>query len=585
MMNQENKYIYYIRDNRYRLKILKYSPLIKDYININEYINDTLDNVIKRRDEILTEYGISLEKNEIKDIFDSVVEKPKQTRKISSNRIYNSSDNSKVDKYIYELEKNKKYRVFIRKGGTNGQKGDYYSKVVNGTLTQARKIRDLKLAEFKLQKNNTTNKENIKFLEFVKIYFREYAEKELSPTTYQKDKRDVKNYLLPYIANTSLSKIDALTVQRIMSDLKDKEKQRVNCNIKDTKLSPTTINGVYRTLRKILNKAVDWDYLERNPVLKVKAPGVSKIEKQSYNREELLKILDLLSKEDPLSECLFTIAICTGLRRGELVGLHVEDIDFETNEIYIKRAVVYDEKKHKTIEKATKTKGSIRVVPVPIFCMDVIKDYLKIRSKIIHRLKSKNHKFVPVNNLFINMKGEILFPDTPSSKWIKFRKKHKDLKNVSLHGLRHSYCTIQMNENHSLAPADVQKLMGHSQLSTTYIYTHSNEDKRKETISIFDKYYSINKEIKLNFEQILSLYMNKNFITTSEKNKLLNELVIGEIDLNEKLNILKDEIDKKYFYFKDIDDSKLTIDNIADWLDSYKKRFGNEFVLQINHLG
>ena len=488
---------------------------------------------------------------------------------------------NKVDKYIYEIEKGKKYRVFIRKGGSNGRKGDYYSKVINGTLPQAKKIRDLKLAEFKLY-NNAVIKDSIKFIDFVKIYFKEYAEKELSPATYQKDKRDVKNYLLPYIANMPLNKIDALTVQRIISDLKVKDKQKPNINGQITKLSSTTVDGAYRTLRKILNKAIDWDYLEKNPVLKVKSPGLAKTEKQSFNREELLKVLDLLSREDILSETLFTIAICTGLRRGELIGLHVEDINFETNEISVNRAVVYNEKKHKIIEKETKTKGSVRVVPVPIFCMDVIKDYLKLRAKIIQRNKRINSKYVPINNLFININGEMFYPDTPSSKWLKFRRKHKELKNVTLHGLRHSYCTIQMNENPLLAPADVQKLMGHSQLSTTYIYTHSNEDKRKETVSVFDKYYSVNKEIKLNFNQILSLYLNRNFITTKEKKKLIDELVKGEMEENEKLNILKDEIEKKYFYFKDINEKDLTIDNVSDWIDSYRIKYGDEYLLQIN---
>ena len=254
----------------------------------------------------------------------------------------------------------------------------------------------------------------------------------------------------------------------------------------------------------------------------------------------------------------------------------------KTNEISVNRAVVYNEKKHKIIEKETKTKGSVRVVPVPIFCMDVIKDYLKLRAKIIQRNKRINSKYVPINNLFININGEMFYPDTPSSKWLKFRRKHKELKNVTLHGLRHSYCTIQMNENPLLAPADVQKLMGHSQLSTTYIYTHSNEDKRKETVSVFDKYYSVNKEIKLNFNQILSLYLNRNFITTKEKKKLIDELVKGEMEENEKLNILKDEIEKKYFYFKDIDEKDLTIDNVSDWIDSYRIKYGDEYLLQIN---
>lgn len=51
---------------------------------------------------------------------------------------------------------------------------------------------------------------------------------------------------------------------------------------------------------------------------------------------------------------------------------------------------------------------------------------------------------------------------------------------------------------------------------------------------------------------------------------------------NEKLNILKDEIEKKYFYFKDIDEKDLTIDNVSDWIDSYRIKYGDEYLLQIN---
>lgn len=55
-----------------------------------------------------------------------------------------------------------------------------------------------------------------------------------------------------------------------------------------TILSPTSVNNVYRLLRKILNKAVEWDYLETSSVLKVKAPEFLKKEKQSYNRDKLI---------------------------------------------------------------------------------------------------------------------------------------------------------------------------------------------------------------------------------------------------------------------------------------------------------
>ena len=583
MQERVEKYIYYIAENKYRVKFLKIDKKNNKRINFDQYVCGTLEEAIKLRDDKLKENGLTLEKvvEDKVDIFaidedeDKITQenKPKKTRKIAEN-----NDKTKVDKYIYEIEKGKKYRIFIRKGGTNGQKGDYYSEIFNGTLPQARKQRDMQLANLKL-KNGKSDKGNIKFIDFVRIYYKEYAEIELSPTTVSGGKCELKNYVLPEIANMPLNKIDALVIQRIINNLKVRDKEKPDKNGNVQKLSITSVNNVYRLLRKIFNKAIAWDYINVNPVTKVTAPGVSKIEKQSYNREELLELLEILKKEDIFTEALFTIAICTGLRRGELVGLHVEDIDFINNMIFIKRAAVWDAQNKKIVEKATKTKGSVREVPMPLFCTETIKEYLKSRDRAIQRFKRKDKNYIAPKNLFLSKNGGIMFPDTPSSKWLKFRNKHKEIRNVSLHGLRHSYCTMQMNENPNLSPADVKKLMGHSQLATTFIYTHSNEDKTQEAISVFDKYYNDNKEIKVNFNQMLSLYTRMNFASKRELDELLKFAVDLKVTEDEKYNMIKQYIDNRYPMFKKIDISNINFSNVWDILDLYKQKYGDEFIL------
>ncbi len=581
MQEKVEKYIYYISDNRYRVKFLKIDKKNNKKINFDQYINGTIEDAIKLRDNKLEENGVLLEPSkQANDIFAEKVvgkkQKEKKDKKERKNDV-NAATN-KVDKYIYEIEKGKKYRIFIRKGGSNGQKGDYYSAVFEGTLAQAKKERDKRLAELKL-KNGKGEKSSIRFIEFARIYYKEYAEKELSPTTVQGGKNELKNYVLPEIANMPLNKIDALTIQRIINKLKERDCERPDKNGNIVKLSPTSVNNVYRLLRKILNKAVAWDYLETNPVLKVKAPGVSKKEKTSYNRDELIEILDILKTEDSLKEALFTIAICTGLRRGELVGLHIEDINFDNNMISVKRAVVWDKENQRILEKDTKTKGSVREVPIPRFCTEAIMEYLKLRQRIIQRFKAKNSNYVPPRNLFLSKTGGIMFPDTPSSKWLDFRNNHKEIRNVSLHGLRHSYCSMQMNENPDLSPVDVQKLMGHSQLSTTFIYTHSNEDKTQEAISVFDKYYNANGERKIGFNQMLSLYTKKKFTLTEEIKELL-EFIFNSSNIEDyKQNLITDYIDKKYPIFKQIDISNISVDNVWDWLEEQKAKYGNEFII------
>ena len=581
MQEKVEKYIYFVSENRYRIKFLKVSKKENIRISFDQYINGTLDEAIKIRDAKLKENGLLLNKQKNDEDFFEIKKNTKNTQKIKSKKecIKKSSKaTNKVDKYIYEIEKGKKYRIFIRKGGSNGQKGDYYSIVFEGTLAQAKKERDKKLAEFKL-KNGKGNKSNIKFIDFVRIYYKEYVEIELSPTTVQTGKSELKNYILPEIANMPLYKIDGLIVQRIINKLKKRKRERPDKNGNIVTLSSTTVNSVYRLLRKILNKAVAWNYIESNPVLTVNAPSVSTKEKESYNIHELIEVMLLLEKEDITTELLFNLFICTGMRRGELVGLHLDNIHLDKNFIKIEISAVWDSENKKIVEKKTKSEGGVREIPIPQFCVDKIKEYLKLRERKIMNFKRKNKNYVAPKNLFLSRSGGIMFPDTPSNKWTTFKNKHKQLKDVTLHGLRHSYCSMQMNDNPNLAPSDVKTLMGHSQLSTTFIYTHSNEDKREAALSIFDKYFRFNNEKKVSFNEILSLYTGKKFISTDIFNSYIDFLVSSEESIEIKLKLIRKYIEKKYPFFRSIDITVVNLDNIWDWLDKMKEKYGNEFIL------
>ena len=581
MQEKVEKYIYFVSENRYRIKFLKVSKKDNIKISFDQYINGTLDDAIKIRDAKLKENGLLLNKQKKDEDFFEIKKNTKNTQKIKSKKecIKKSPKaTNKVDKYIYEIEKGKKYRIFIRKGGSNGQKGDYYSTVFEGTLAQAKKERDKKLAEFKL-KNGKGNKSNIKFIDFVRIYYKEYAEIELSPTTVQTGKSELKNYILPEIANMPLYKIDGLIVQRIINKLKKRKRERPDKNGNIVTLSSTTVNSVYRLLRKILNKAVAWNYIESNPVLTVNAPSVSTKEKESYNIHELIEVMLLLEKEDITTELLFNLFICTGMRRGELVGLHLDNIHLDKNFIKIEISAVWDSENKKIVEKKTKSEGGVREIPIPQFCVDKIKEYLKLRERKIMNFRRKNKNYVAPKNLFLSRSGGIMFPDTPSNKWTTFKNKHKQLKDVTLHGLRHSYCSMQMNDNPNLAPSDVKTLMGHSQLSTTFIYTHSNEDKREAALSIFDKYFRFNNEKKVSFNEILSLYTGKKFISTDIFNSYIDFLVSSEESIEIKLKLIRKYIEKKYPFFRSIDITVVNLDNIWDWLDKMKEKYGNEFIL------
>lgn len=106
--------------------------------------------------------------------------------------------------------------------------------------------------------------------------------------------------------------------------------------------------------------------------------------------------------------------------------------------------------------------------------VEILNEYLKYRYT-----SAINNK-----TLFVNQKENRIGFDYLVYRWNKIINKY-NLKKVTLHGLRHSYCSMQINDNKYLNIPIVSKLMGHSQIYTTLKYLHCNES--KNVCYIFDE--------------------------------------------------------------------------------------------------
>ena len=458
------------------------------------------------------------------------------------------------------------------KKGTKGEIGYFYfSRTVNGTIADARKVRDKALAEYKLNKTVSSDKGNTTLEEFCQIFLENHCVG-YSPLTYDGAVSKINYYIVPEIGKYKLCKLDTLVLWKFVNKLlKYKKKDKP-----DEIISTTTANDVYRLLRNILNRAVDWGFIESNPLLKVPPPPIAQTEKETYNRVELEEVFANLKQETLELKCLFMISMFTGLRKGEVLGLHLEDIDYKNEVIYIRRDVVRDKTNHTVIEKLPKTKKSVRTVPLPSFCFEIIKEYLEWRERKVEGIRLSNPNYKEIPNLFISENGDLMRPEYPTVKWNKFVRKYK-LKIVTLHGLRHSYCTLQLNENDQLGPNDVAKLLGDSQLSTTFHYSHANNDRITEAISIFDDFGNGR---KFNINQIISICTGRKYTSTNELNEIINYLLPDSNELmSDKLRICKNKIIKNYPKLIELDDNGVNINNIFDWLDEQKEKYGESFFL------
>lgn len=518
----KEKYIYLMKDNLYRIKIVKKNP----NIHYDKYFNCDLEEAIKIRNEILVNNNISLKKKT------------------------NENKNILIEKYIYKTATNK-YRLFIRSGNY------YYSKTF-ATLSEARKQRKIKMSE-KILINNREGKNNANVNEFVNIWFSIYCFKELKTTTSYSMMNILNKYVLKELGGEKISNITPFELQNYFSNLKSKY----------TDISDKTIYRIYKVMKNMFNRAIDWGYISNNPINKVKIKKTKSKETVIYSYEELIEILSLLKKEDIVFNAIFSLIITTGIRKCELLGLNVEDVNFENGSISINKNVNWNKFKHKYEIVSPKTQHSYRAIPVPKKALNTLKEYILYREKIVN----KN-----VNSLFINKKGHLIGFSYLNNSWKKFTNKN-NLKYVTIHGLRHSYCSMQMNFNSKLVVADVKKLMGHSQLETTFHYTHANQTKFQEAISVFDKYYKANGERKIGFNQMLSLYTNKKFTITKEIKELQRFIFNSNNSEDYNQRLIIDYIDKKYPIFKKINISNINLYNVWDWLEEQKEKYGNEFIM------
>ncbi len=161
------------------------------------------------------------------------------------------------------------------------------------------------------------------------------------------------------------------------------------------------------------------------------------------------------------------LAILTGMRRGEILGLEWKDIDFEKNEISIERTSVYSEGLG-VFTKSTKTENSQRTVSFPNELAVVLKKYQKEYMK--NRLKL-GELWQDSGRLMVQWNGKPMFPSTLSQWFKKFLEKH-NLPVITFHQIRHTSATLLIAQGVDIAT--VAKRLGHANNTTTLnFYTHA----------------------------------------------------------------------------------------------------------------
>ena len=303
---------------------------------------------------------------------------------------------------------------------------------------------------------------NVKFETFAEQWFEEYAKLNLRHTSYER-MRQLSQRVYPAIGHLRLDKITGRHVQQFINELALNGK-----SMKTGKpLSRKTAIHHLSFISDVFSYAFKMDMLSENPCRKVTVPKGEKKEKEIYTLEEIEKLFRLLKTAPLKYRTFFTLAIYSGFRRGELLGLEWKDIDWEHNVISVRRTSNYTADKG-IYTDTTKTKKSQRSLKFPPMVMDLLKEYKSEQDEEKIKLGSK---WIDYDRLFVKYDGQPMNNNTPYCWFTEFCKEN-NFRFCDIHSMRHFYASALINEG--VDAAAVSGALGHSVISTTTsIYCHA----------------------------------------------------------------------------------------------------------------
>ena len=260
--------------------------------------------------------------------------------------------------------------------------------------------------------------------EFDKCYITE----RLKPTTANGYRVNIRCHILPYIAETPIEKINLKTLEELTDTLRAKG------------LSNKTIVYVHATLRKALNFAIRRRTINWNPYEPYDLPKVEQYKYKTLNPLQIQILLDGVKGKE--IEPYVRLAVCYGLRRGEILGISTDDYDPEHGILHIQR-----------------TRTAVNGQPVITTCKTKKSNrYILVAKEDEPYILGKSFEWSPTH-LDTEFKKVLKSNDLP--------------KEIRFHDLRHSYATWMLTQE--VNPKIVSEVLGHSSVKVTLdIYSHAN---------------------------------------------------------------------------------------------------------------
>ena len=324
-------------------------------------------------------------------------------------------------------------------------------------------------SDFERGELQATNR--VKFKDVYDIWMEEHR-RMVKQGTVVTTKRYARLHVLPKLGNKYVQSIDLLDCQKAVNEWSEHF------------ASAKYPKGI---AQQVLDYAILLGYIKENPMRKVRLPkrasDLSKLDNY-YNLDELKFFFECVKDyNNPKMSMFFRLLAFTGARKSEVLALQWGDIDFNGKTINITKTVSLDESENAIIT-TPKTKKSVRKISIDDQTLIELRQWKTIQSQ--YYLAKGINIFGLDQFLFTNKENKIYQP-TLVNEWLYYLEKKYPLKHITLHGFRHTHCSLLFEMGTPLE--EVQERLGHTDIKTTMnIYTHVTEKRKEKTAEKFAKF-------------------------------------------------------------------------------------------------
>ena len=291
-------------------------------------------------------------------------------------------------------------------------------------------------------------------------WFENVAKIKVRPSSHQTYKGYIDNHIKPSIGKIPLEKLTTMDLQKFYRKLLTKGRvERIESKEQPKGLSAKTVRNINQVISSAMDLAVAQKIILTNPTNACELPKVEHQEMQTIPAEQLQAFLEE-ARATGVYE-MYYIELATGLRRGELLGLKWNDIDWKNGIIKVRRQVARVD--GQIVEAPLKTKNSYRAVSISPQAIEVLRE---------QKCKTNDQYVFPSPN------GGPISPDSVNN-MLKRVLERAGIPKVRFHDLRHTFATIALQNGVDIKT--VSGMLGHFSAGFTLdTYAHVTTSAQKE---------------------------------------------------------------------------------------------------------